>query len=162
MNPAVLSANSNFVATFLASVLIWVLFAGLLFLWIVDGKVKKEQALHALVATLVAWTFTEMLKALFPTLRPFHINGGPPLTLTIPTDSAFPSGHTAAAFAMAVSIWMHDKKLGITFIVGAALVGIGRVLGNVHYYIDVFGGVFIGTVVAIVLEHLHVDNLLKK
>jgi undecaprenyl-diphosphatase len=161
MNPAVLSTQSNLLATFLASILIWLLFAGLFFLWLVDGKVKKEQALHALLATLIAWSLSQMIKGLFPSLRPFYTNGHPPLTVTIPSDSTFPSGHTSAAFALAASIWLHDKKAGFLFIVGAVLVGVGRVLGNVHYYIDIFVGVFIGVTVAIVLEHLHVDKLLE-
>lgn len=161
MNPAVLSSQSNLFATFLASILIWLLFGGLILLWIIDGKVKKEEALHALLATLIAWTFTEMIKQFFPTLRPFQMNGHPPLTITVPGDSAFPSGHSAAAFALAVSVWLHDRKIGSAFILGAALVGIGRVMGNVHSYLDIFGGIFIGTITALVLERLHVNRLLK-
>ena len=54
MNPAVLSGQTSIAITFAASFLIWLMFAGLLVLWIIDGKIKKEEALHALFASLIA------------------------------------------------------------------------------------------------------------
>jgi len=45
MNPVVLSSESSFIATFLASFLIWFMFGGLAFLWLIDGKIKKEIAM---------------------------------------------------------------------------------------------------------------------
>ena len=110
MNPAVLSGNTSLTITFLASFLIWVMFAGLLYLWFVDGRLKKEQVLHALLASLIAWVLTQMIKSLVPTLRPFQVSGTLPMTFTIPFDSSFPSGHAASAFAVATSIWLHDRK----------------------------------------------------
>lgn len=162
MNPAVLSAESNFLVTFLASLLIWFLFAGLLFLWVVDGRVKKEQALHAFLASVISWSVAQMIKGFFPALRPFEINGSPPLTITIPQDNSFPSMHAAVAFAISTTLLFHNRKLGIVFVAGALLVALGRVLSNVHFYFDVLVGAVIGIVAAFVLERLHVGKLLKK
>ena len=64
MNPAVLSGETSIFVTFLASILIWLMFAGLVFMWVIDGRIKREQALHALFATLIAWTLTLMIKSL--------------------------------------------------------------------------------------------------
>ena len=110
MNPAVLSGHTSLIITFAASFLIWLMFAGLVVLWIIDGRMKKEQALHALFASIIAWVLTQMIKGLLPTMRPFQLNGTMPMTLTIPFDGSFPSGHTATAFALAVSVWLHNKK----------------------------------------------------
>lgn len=137
------------------------MYAGLLVLWIIDGRIKKERALHALLASLVAWGLAEMIKTIFPTLRPFQTNGHIPLTLTTPRDAAFPSSHAAAAFGLAIAVWLHDKKSGTIFILAAFFVGLGRVLGNVHSALDILGGAAIGSVTAFVLEKLHVDKLLK-
>jgi undecaprenyl-diphosphatase len=162
MNPQVLSSQNSFSITFLASFLIWFMFAGLLALWVIDGKIKREQVLHAFVATIVSWAVVQMVKSLFPTLRPYEINGGPIFTLTMFHPSGgFPSIHSAVAFALAVSIWLHDKKIGLLFMISAILVGIGRVLGNVHYFLDIAGGAVIGIIVALILERLHLGKLLK-
>jgi undecaprenyl-diphosphatase len=156
MNEFLLVDRRDWLITFLASFLIWMMFGGLLVLWLIDGKIRKEEAIHAFLAGAGAWIIAEMVKNLIPSIRPFEINGYSPLTLTIPSNNAFPSSHCAAAFGMAFAVWLHDKKLGIIFLVGAILVGVGRVLANVHYPFDVFGGALIGFVVAMVARRLHV------
>ncbi len=140
---------------FLASFLIWVMFAGLVILWFTDGKIKREQVVHALLASFIAWTIAEVLKQVFHTQRPFQLDGLPIMTLTKPLDPAFPSGHAATVFALAVTVWLHDKKVGIIFIILAALVAWARVAANVHYPIDVICGGIIGTLVAIAIEKIH-------
>lgn len=160
MNPEVLASENNMVITFLASFLIWIMFFGLWIIWIVDGKFRKEQVLHAIMSTVFAWVLAQMIKNLFPTLRPFEMNGNPPLTLVVPSDPAFPSGHASAAFALAATMWLHNRKQGIFFILAALLVGIARVVGNVHFPLDIVGGAFLGSLVAITVDRLHLYNLL--
>jgi len=135
------------------------MFAGLLVLWVVDGRIKKEQVLHALFAVILVATESEMVKNLLPVARPYMRNGGPPLTLTIPVDGTFPSLHAAIAFALAITVWLHNKKLGYIFILAAVLVALGRVLGHVHYFSDVFGGGVLGAATAIMIEKLHLYKL---
>lgn len=161
MNPEVLSGNTSMTVTFLASFLIWFMFAGLILLWFIDGKLKKEQALHALLSSVIAWILTVMIKNLIPIPRPFHADGGMPMTLTIPLDASFPSTHTAVAFALAVSIWLHNRKYGLVFIIAAFFVGWGRIAGNVHYFGDVLAGAAIGISVSYITEKLHLYKLLK-
>ncbi len=143
---------------FLASFLIWLMFAGLVILWFIDGKIKKEQVIHALLASFIAWTIAEVMKRIFNTPRPFDVNQHlQTLTLTIPSDPAFPSGHAATVFALAVTILFHDKKVGVLFVILALLVAWARVAANVHYPIDVFAGGIIGTAVAVAVEKVHVN-----
>ena len=146
---------SEIVVTFLASFLIWFMFGGLFVLWITDGKIKREQVIHALVSFILAWVATEVIKGVFPTLRPFEVNGLPALTLTAKADGAFPSGHTASSFALAVTIFLHDRKVGTGFLAAAGLVGIARVLGNVHYPVDIVGGAVLGILIALTIEKVH-------
>jgi len=138
------------------------MFLGIFVLWVVDGKIKKEQALHALLSSLVAWMVVEMLKSLTETARPFVVNGADPLTLTVPNGYAFPSAHTAIAFAIAITIWLHDRTVGYVFLALAVLVGVGRIIANVHYPVDVIGGAVIGIIVALLIENIHPERLLKK
>lgn len=141
--------------TFIASILIWFLYAGLVVLWVIDGKIKKEQVIHALIASLISWFLTLAIKHIFPTLRPFEINGMGAGVIIPPSDGAFPSTHTAAAFSLAITIFLHDRKVGIIFLILALSVGIARVFANVHYPIDILGGALAGTFVAIAVEKIH-------
>ena len=83
------------------------------------------------------------------------------MTLTVPYDGSFPSSHAAAAFGLAASIWRHNKKLGLKFLIMAILVGIGRVVGNVHNLVDVLAGAFIGLAASVAIERLHPYKIRK-
>ena len=146
--------------TFLASFLIWFMFAGLFVLWVIDGKIKKEQVLHALLATGIAWVLAELVKSAYPTVRPFVLDGTIPMVIMPGTDGAFPSAHAAAAFALGTTIWLHDKKVGAIFLIAAFIVGVARVVGNVHYPIDIIGGAVIGVVVTFLAEKVHLRKLI--
>lgn len=148
----------NLLITFLASFLIWFMFGLFFALWVAGGRIKKKQVIHALLATFIAWFLSQLIKTLFPTLRPFMLNNLPPRTITVHADAAFPSAHTAVAFGLATSVWSHHKKAGIAFILTAALVGIGRVLGNVHFVTDILGGAFIGIIVALVIDRMQLSK----
>ena len=150
------------VITFFASFLIWFMFLGLVVLWVVDGKIKREQSLHALASSTIAWVLAEMLKSFIPVVRPFHLNGMEPLTLTIPSGHAFPSSHAAVAFALAMTIWLHDKKIGTVYLVAATMVGVARIAANVHFPIDIIGGAVIGITVAYFVENIHFSKLVGK
>ena len=150
------------VIMFFATFLIWILYAGLIILWFIDGKIRKEQVVHALVAGLIAWVIAFLIKKAFPTFRPFMINGRDVDVLFRPTDAAFPSEHTVLAFSLAVTIFLHDKKVGLWYLFGALLIGVFRVLANVHYPIDILGGALIGTLVAVIIEKVHMFSLLQR
>jgi len=153
---------SKLIIEFLASFLLWFMFFGLFVLWFTDGKIKKEQVIHAIFAASSAWVIAHLIKAIFPTLRPFQVNDSPTAVIIPLANGGFPSGHTAAAFALAVTIWQHNKKAGVVFLVSALLVGIGRMLANVHYPVDILGGAVLGIVSALAVEKLHFRKLFKK
>ncbi|MDE5789519.1 MAG: phosphatase PAP2 family protein [Clostridia bacterium] len=70
----------------------------------------------------------------------FHLSIG----VREPSDSSFPSGHTAALFAAAVALTMYYKVKGLPAIAVALLVAISRIYLCMHYPTDVLGGMFIG------------------
>lgn len=153
---------SHLLIEFFASFLIWLMYAGLLVLWVIDGKIKKEQVTHALLASFLAWVVAEILRNIFRTVRPFILDGSQPLTLTVPRNGAFPSGHTAGAFALATMIWLHDRKVGWFYLISALVVGVARVLANVHYPIDILGGAILGIFTSFAVEKIHFRKLFKK
>jgi undecaprenyl-diphosphatase len=150
----------NLLITFSASYLIWLMLVGLVIISVVDGKIKKEQALHALLAFVLAWAIAEIIKKIIPTARPYIVNGYAPLVRDM-TYGSFPSAHSAAAFALATTIWFHDRKVGWLYIFLALVVGVARILANVHYPIDVLGGTLVGIITSFATEKAHLFSLLS-
>ena len=161
MNLASLTSYANAPIIFMASILIWCMLFALLVFWVIDGRTKKEIVIHTIISILLAYLVAEVIKSLLPTPRPFHVNGINPLTLTdLHYNGAFPSAHASVAFAISTTVWFHDKKAGLAFFVAAFCVGIGRVLSNVHYPLDIVGGIVNGTLVAYAINKIHWFSLL--
>ena len=148
----------NLAITFTASFLIWVMVLAV-FVFLVESRKKKiQEVLTIFISPVLAIVLSWLVKSFIPyASRPFQVNGFPPLTLTTPFNTSFPSDHTAVAFALAVAVFLYSKKLGFILLILALLVGIARILGNVHYPIDIFGGALLGSFIALVI-----DNLLRK
>ncbi len=150
------------IITFLASILIWLMAFGLIVLWVIDGKIKRETVLHAIFSCALAYVITDLIKNYFPTVRPFIFDGLTPITLITPSDGAFPSTHTAVGFALAVTILKHDKKVGVLYLIMAGLVGVARIMAHVHYPIDIIVGAVIGTVISRLTSGKHFARLLNR
>lgn len=148
---------------FLASFMIYFLFLGLIILWFIDGKIKKEQVVHSLFSVCLSFVIAVTIKEFFPSSRPYFINNLPTNVFIPPVDAAFPSTHTAIAFALSTTIFLHDRSVGLFFILSALLIGVARVVANVHYPADIFGGAFLGTFVAVLVDKTHfLDIFIKK
>ena len=100
-----------------------------------------------------AWVLAKILKILIHTLRPFEIFSQVQ-PLFSETGYAFPSGHTAVAFAVAFAIFFTNKKAGYVFMFCALLVGLSRITGGVHFPIDILGGFFLGSGVVLLVKYL--------
>ena len=153
---------SELLIQFFASFYLWVLFAGVLLIWIFDKKTTLNFILQVLASALVAWVIAEMIKNLFPTIRPFYLNNSSPLTLTVPTDPSYPSAHTAVAFASAIAVWIHKPKTGIFYIISAIVIGLARILASVHIFIDIFGGTLVGVSTGLIIARINLERLFTR
>ena len=61
---------------------------------------------------------------------------------------SFPSGHAVFFFALAMAVFMYDRRLGWWMFAGALLMGIARVIGGIHWPSDILGGAAIGIATA--------------
>jgi len=145
--------NLEMVSTFLASFLIWFMFAGLLVLWIFRKGLRTYQVLHILTVIFIVFLITDVIKGTIPANRPFVTDGIDPLTITIPKDNSFPSAHAAIAFSLTFGIYKHNKKYGMIFLLPATLVGVGRIISYVHAPVDVVGGILVALLVVVLLGH---------
>jgi len=96
---------------------------------------------------LFAWGLSFIIKNITQIPRPFDgLSGVHQLVSEI--GFSFPSGHTTLFSALAVVIYLFNKKLGILFMFGAILIGLSRIIVGVHYPIDILGGVILGGLTA--------------
>lgn len=118
-------------------------------------KKRREALIHALLSSLLAWVIAGFIKDIFPTPRPFISNGFMPLDRIGLDKGSFPSTHASAAFAFGVSAFMHDGPIGIAMLTGSFLIGLTRIIGNVHYPVDILGGAILGIIVAYLVFRAH-------
>lgn len=69
---------------------------------------------------------------------------------------AFPSGHTATAFSIALilSFFLSNKQWSLFLILGAIVVGISRIYLMQHFFIDIYFGSFFGVISALLSLYL--------
>jgi len=71
---------------------------------------------------------------------------------------SFPSGHTAVAFAVAISYWLDgkDRRRPAHWVVlgGAVFVGVSRVAAAQHFPSDVFAGAILGSTTALLVHEI--------
>lgn len=116
----------------------------------ISNRTKKYAHVSAVALILCLICGNLILKPLIARVRPFDINTAVQLVLSAPTDFSFPSGHTQASFATAVSIFLWNRKWGIPALVLAALIAFSRMYLYVHYPTDVLAGILFGVLFAFV------------
>jgi undecaprenyl-diphosphatase len=73
---------------------------------------------------------------------------------------SFPSDHTAGAVAIAVSLWLYNRKLGLPMFI-SLLIGFSRIYVGHHYPTDVLGGIVVGAISAFIINKVG-NKLLKR
>ncbi|SCD90971.1 undecaprenyl-diphosphatase [Streptomyces sp. BpilaLS-43] len=86
--------------------------------------------------------------------RPFKDHQGLDVLVEGKEDFSFVSDHATMAMAIAVGLFVANRKFGLIALVLAVLEGFCRVYMGVHYPTDVIGGFALGTAVALLLAPL--------
>jgi undecaprenyl-diphosphatase len=86
--------------------------------------------------------------------RPFRTHEGIEVLVSGKTDYSFVSDHATITMAMAVGLFVANRKFGLVGLALALLEGFCRVYMGVHYPTDVIGGFALGTAVALLLSPL--------
>ena len=100
-----------------------------------------------------------VLKPMFDRPRPYIVNDFPILIPT-PSGSSFPSGHTAASFAVAFVLYFNKVPYRKTIMVLAGLMAYSRLYLYVHYPSDILFGIFVALLIAILLK-IYQDNIIR-
>lgn len=147
------------VANFLAVYGIWILYAVVLCALILPEKVffqGTRAATTALIAVVVALLTKEIFVHIFPTPRPFVLLDIHPSIIIAPYEPyrSFPSGHALSSFAIAMSLFLYNKRLGSLLLLLALCIGCARVAAGVHWPNDVLVGSLLGIAIGAVVYRL--------
>lgn len=142
---------------FLATMLPYFLIAILLYY---EGIVRRFAngrvlLLRLLVAPAAALALATMMKHLIEMPRPYAALSDV-VALAPYTDAlaTFPSMHTMVFAALGMLFYRNDHAMGKWFLLGGALIGLGRIMVGVHWPIDVFAGYAAGCAVGYATDHL--------
>lgn len=124
---------------------------------------KLSEIVLVFGSTLLAWSFTALLKQLIASPRPFLLfqdinplfyHGG---------FNSFPSNHATFFAALATALYMYHPRLGALYYLIALAIGVARVAAGVHFPIDILAGFAIGVLVTYGIFHaLMALDLIKK
>lgn len=140
-------------------VVVAVVLLGLYAWWrLVRRKETREEAvagftglLWAPLAAGIALLLNVPIRDFVGRPRPFVDHKGIDVLVHGKNDFSFVSDHSALAMALAVGIFMVNRKFGLVGIALAVCAGLTRVYMGVHYPTDVVGGLALGTAVALLL-----------
>jgi len=109
-----------------------------------DRSADHAAAIYTIVALAIAMAVLKGLNLLFFRPRPFTAHDGVHLLFYHPSDSSLPSNAATVAFVFAVGIARRSPRLGALAIALGSLLGISRIIGGVHYPLDIVAGVLLG------------------
>lgn len=127
-----------------------------LYLYFVSGN--RQTAVRSIYSAVTALFVSVILKELFTIPRPFMTNTGLDPIAGLTHFSSFPSAHTAIAFAFATSIYLRNKRIGVISFAISSIIGVGRVIANVHYPLDIVVGIAIGILIGLFFNSKSVDT----
>jgi undecaprenyl-diphosphatase len=105
---------------------------------------ERRLGLAVLVALTLSHVAVQVLKRAVARPRPCDANGHPLALVDLPDPFSFPSGHAAAASAIATALVLREPVVAVLVVPIAVLVSASRVALRVHHVSDVVAGVALG------------------
>ncbi len=145
------SATGDWIIIFFASILPFLLGGGLLahIARLKDHHTRMRELAFVFGPAVVAYLIAESIKWFYPFPRPFSYAASiAPLIQEPDAFGSFPSSHTIFFAALGYALFLHERKWGEWYLVGAVLIGIARIAAGVHWPLDVFVGFVLGLLIA--------------
>ncbi|WP_251861313.1 phosphatase PAP2 family protein [Clostridium sp. Marseille-Q2269] len=132
--------------------LIWI---GISLILLLNKKYRKVGVLCIAALLLDTILVDLLIKNIVQRGRPFTAIEGINLLVKAPKSFSFPSGHTAASFAIATVIWKELKIFRIPVLILASLIAFSRLYLYVHYPSDILLGILAGVISANIVIYIY-------
>ncbi len=96
---------------------------------------------------------TETIRFIYPRLRPFATLDFTPLVNHI-SSPAFPSGHAAFYFALAMALILLNYRWRWWVLAAAIVMGIARIFAGAHWPMDILAGALVGIFSVLVVKYI--------
>ena len=141
----------EFLIVFFGEYLAYILAVGILVFWWKSRKVHVKFFWQAIAAAILSrGIIVELIRLFWERPRPFIENNITPL-IEHAASSSFPSGHAAVFFALGTVLYFYNKKAGVIFLLGAAILSSARVFAFLHWPSDILAGAIIGITSALLV-----------
>ncbi|MGN0613971.1 MAG: phosphatase PAP2 family protein [Porcipelethomonas sp.] len=121
--------------------ILWIVFS---LIMLIIPRFRKVGIAMAAALVLDLFLCNILIKPFAARLRPCDINTAVQLLIPNPEDYSFPSGHTAAAFAVTSALFFEKNRLWIPALILSALIAFSRLYLYVHFPTDVLAGAVLG------------------
>lgn len=121
--------------------ILWIILTAI---FIISKKYRKTGIIMAVALIMDLVLCNIIIKPLVARTRPFDINTAVTLIISKPMDYSFPSGHSAASFAAATSMYYDKNKYWKIAMVIAVMIAFSRLYLYVHFPTDVICGCLLG------------------
>lgn len=121
----------------------------------------RKTGVYAMISCILTYVFViVLLKLVVNRTRPYDAYSFIQILVPKEHDASFPSGHSAISFSVAMIYYycLSNKKVGIGFVVLAALIALSRLYVGVHYPTDVIGGIFFGCLMSYGVKYFLIDK----
>lgn len=111
-------------------------------------------------AIVSRFVFVTLIRHYIFSPRPFLILEDMHQLVNDEFSSSFPSGHASFYFALAMAVYLYNKRAGYIYLILAGLMGIARIFVGVHWPLDILAGAVLGVATAVLVNYL--VNYLKQ
>jgi len=140
----------NYIVIFFAKYVVFVLplIVAIVFL-VIEKKEKIAFLKFSVIMAPVSYALAYVAGYLWYNPRPFVVEQIVPLIYHV-NDNGFPSGHTLFAGVFAMSLFFVHRKTSIALLVLTIIIGVSRVVADVHHLMDIVGSILIVVIGALI------------